>query len=64
MAVDKSLRDIEVTVPLTLYANIEDCPKEYEEKMKRAIKSIKRVGLNRSRGLGRCEIEVIGDTDV
>ena len=54
MAKDKSLRDIEVTIPLTLYGevtNIQD-----KDKLIDALKLIKRVGLNRNRGLGRCEI--------
>jgi len=61
LAVDKSLREIEVTVPLTLHATIEDCPDSYKDKMKKAIRQIKRIGLNRSRGLGRCEIYVEGE---
>lgn len=26
-----------------------------------ALKSIKRAGLNRNRGLGRCKIEIVGE---
>ena len=59
MAKDKSLRDIEVVIPLTLYGevtNIHD-----KAKLEKALKFIKRLGLNRNRGLGRCEIGVDND---
>jgi CRISPR/Cas system CMR subunit Cmr4 (Cas7 group RAMP superfamily) len=49
-----TLRDIEVVIPLTLYGevfNVKD-----KEILLKAFKLIKRVGLNRNRGLGRCEI--------
>ena len=59
MAVDKSLREIEVVVPLTLYGEINDVPSEYIDDMKKALKMIKRMGLNRNRGLGRCQLEVL-----
>ena len=52
-----SLREIEVVVPLTLYAIIENC--DDEETMEKAFKQVKRIGLNRSRGLGRCEITLV-----
>jgi hypothetical protein len=58
MAEDGSLREIEVTIPLTLQGEIDDVPSEYTEKMIQAFTMIKRVGLNRNRGLGRCEIIV------
>ena len=60
IAEDGSLREIEVVVPLTLYGEIEHC--EDEEKIIKAMKMIKRMGLNRNRGLGRCRFDVIGDT--
>jgi len=59
MAVDHSLREIEVVVPLTLYGEIDDVPSEYIDEMKKALKMIKRMGLNRNRGLGRCQLEVL-----
>ena len=56
-----SLREIEVVVPLTLYATIENC----NEKglMKKALSQVKRIGLNRTRGLGRCEISIVGESN-
>ena len=59
MAVDHSLREIEVVVPLTLYGEIIDVPTHYIDDMTRALKMIKRMGLNRNRGLGRCQLEVV-----
>lgn len=58
IAVDKSLREIEVVVPLTLEGKIE-C--EEKELLKQAAAMIKQMGLNRNRGLGRCEVEVYDD---
>jgi len=56
IAVDNSLREIEVTIPLTLEAEILDIPsKDYANRLISAMKLIKRMGLNRNRGLGRCE---------
>lgn len=60
IAEDGSLREIEIVVPLTLYAEIEHC--EDKDKMIQAMKMVKRMGLNRNRGLGRCRFDVIGDT--
>jgi len=60
-----SLREIEVVVPLTLYANIEfeDSINKYKENMIKAFSQVKRIGLNRTRGLGRCEISVVGESN-
>jgi len=59
IAVDHSLREIEVVVPVTLKGVITDVPcDEYKELMEKSLKMIKRVGLNRNRGLGRCSIAV------
>ena len=58
VAEDKSLREIEVVVPLTLKGEIEDIADEHKENMEKSLKMIKRMGLNRNRGLGRCEFIV------
>lgn len=57
-AKDHTLRQIEASVPLTLYASIEDFPDDetYIKNMGLCFKWVKRIGLNRSRGLGRCEL--------
>jgi len=50
---------MEVTVPLVLFGEIMDCPLEYKEKMTNCLKWVKRLGVNRNRGLGRCDIAII-----
>ena len=60
MAETGSLREIEVVIPLTLYGSIDGIPETFKEEMRRLLKNIKRMGLNRTRGLGRCEVQVIG----
>ncbi|HIP30562.1 MAG TPA: CRISPR-associated protein [Campylobacterales bacterium] len=58
IAVTNSLREIEVVVPISLEGYIDDVPTEYKEQLIASLKMIKRMGLNRNRGLGRCEITV------
>ena len=56
IAVDDSLREIEITIPLILFGEILDIPtKEDYDNLVKSLKLIKRVGLNRNRGLGRCQ---------
>lgn len=59
VAIDRSLRDIEVVVPVVLHGNI-DIAQEYVHDMKKAMDMIKRAGLNRNRGLGRCKFVIKG----
>jgi len=59
MAKDKSLRDIEVVIPLTLYGEVTNV--QDKKKLRKALKFIKRLGMNRNRGLGRCKIGVYHD---
>lgn len=56
-----SLREIEVVIPITLYGKIDNIPHEYKQEMINCLKKVKRMGLNRNRGLGRCQIEIIGE---
>jgi CRISPR/Cas system CSM-associated protein Csm3 (group 7 of RAMP superfamily) len=59
VAADKSLREIEVVVPLQLMGQIHDIAHSNDfENMKRSVTMIKRMGLNRNRGLGRCAFAV------
>jgi len=61
IAEDKSLREIEVVIPLTLYGEIRDIPNQrYFEAMQKSLEMIKRMGLNRNRGLGRGEFVIEG----
>lgn len=61
IAVDSSLREIEVVVPLTLEGSIDNVPEKYVSDMKKSLQMIKRMGLNRTRGLGRCNITIVED---
>jgi CRISPR/Cas system CSM-associated protein Csm3 (group 7 of RAMP superfamily) len=60
-AENHSLRQIEVSIPLVLYASVEGFPKEdnYLEQLERCMNFTKRMGLNRSRGLGRCQFSIL-----
>ena len=64
VAKDKSLRQLEVSIPLILYATIEDFPEEdgksnYREQLGYCMQWVKQLGLNRSRGLGRCKFSML-----
>ncbi len=60
IAVDNSLREIEVVIPMSFDGEILDISSEYDcEKLAKCLKLIKRMGLNRNRGLGRCEFKEI-----
>ncbi len=61
IAKNGTLRQLEVSVPLTLYAAIEQFPDEvgYRDMMIHCMNWVKRMGLNRSRGLGRCQFSLL-----
>lgn len=50
------LRKMQVVVPCTLKGKIIDVPDELEKDLLAALQFVKGVGVNRSRGLGRCTI--------
>lgn len=54
-----SLRRIETTVPVTLYGEIFGVSANLEKDIEDALSYIKRVGVNRNRGLGRCKFSII-----
>ncbi len=60
MAQKGSLRETEVVVPLSVEVVIDDFGIKENKKLpfKNAIRSVKRIGLSRNRGLGRCEVTV------
>ncbi len=58
MAQDDSLRRCNYTVPLTLFGKISGIADEDVPAMERCMKFIKRLGLKRNRGFGRCKIEL------
>ena len=59
VAKDKSLRKIEVVIPLTLFGMIECESEAQKEAVLKCMKFIKRLGMERNRGLGRCEISEV-----
>lgn len=54
IACEGSLRRIQVVVPCVLYGSVTGVPEEMMDKLEMALGYIKRLGMNRSRGLGRC----------
>ena len=40
---------------------VENIPTQYKQEMINCLKKVKRMGLNRNRGLGRCVIELVGE---
>ncbi len=58
IAKDKSLRRMQVTVPCELYGEIKHIPEENIHLIEEALHYIKRLGQNRNRGLGRCDVIV------
>ena len=59
LAREHTLRRIETVVPCTLYGEIVGVRPEYEQVLLQALKYIKRVGLGRNRGLGRCKFDKV-----
>ncbi len=59
IAKDHSLRKIQVAVPCELEGSILDVPETAVPDVVDALRFIKRLGSNRNRGLGRCDIEVL-----
>lgn len=63
LAVDHSLRQIEITAPLVLYGFIDffnDSPENITQ-LRNCMKGVKRLGLNRTRGLGRCKFTLLNE---
>lgn len=56
-AKDFSLRSMEVTVPCTLHGQITDVPEELAAVIENSFGLVKRIGLKRNRGLGRCDMK-------
>lgn len=54
IADEKSLRTMEVCMPLTLYGSIE-LNDTHKDKILLAAKWVRHLGVNRNRGLGRCK---------
>ncbi|SFZ98430.1 DUF324 domain-containing protein [hydrothermal vent metagenome] len=59
ISVDNSLREIEVVIPISVFGEINDLDEKFIENMTKSLTMIKRMGLNRNRGLGRCQISIL-----
>lgn len=59
IAKDHSLRKIQVVVPCVLEGTILNVPEGMDGCIAKGLKMIKRLGHNRNRGLGRCQIEIM-----
>jgi len=55
IVVEHSLRKTETTIPCELHGEILDLPEAIGKEVVESLKLIKRIGLNRNRGLGRCQ---------
>ena len=60
-AINTSLRQMEVTVPLVLYGLIENYPVETTIGIEACMGWIKRLGKNRNRGFGSCQFTILKD---
>ena len=59
-AQDGSLRQLEVTIPITMYGQIEHFSGEgYEPQLENCFKWVKQLGQSRNRGLGRCKFSIV-----
>lgn len=58
IAKSKSLRTIEVCMPLELEGEIANVEQEDVQQIEAALKWTRRLGMNRNRGLGRCQFIV------
>lgn len=56
---DGSLRQLEVTIPVTLYGSIEQFPEGYRQEIQYCMSWIKEMGQNRNRGLGKCKFSIL-----
>lgn len=58
-----SLRRMEVTIPCTLTGEILHIETKYSSEIEKCMRMVKRLGVNRNRGLGRCTIELLKKED-
>ena len=55
---EHTLRRMETVIPLTLFAQIYDVPEDRLEMLEMCLRYTKRLGANRNRGLGRCDLSL------
>ncbi len=59
IAREHSLRRMQTVIPCELVAIITGVNEQYIDNLKTCMKYVKRLGLSRNRGLGRCTFEVV-----
>lgn len=59
IAINHSLRKMQTVVPCSLEGAIINVPDDFVTEIETGLKFIKRLGQNRNRGLGRCQISVV-----
>lgn len=63
IAKDHSLRKVQTVVPCVLTGKIHNVPDGFVPRMGKAVKLVKRLGLGRSHGAGRCSITITKEED-
>ena len=63
IAMDHSLRKTEAVVPCDVEGRIMNVPECIVPLIEMSLKSIKHIGVNRNRGLGRCDVIINGRED-
>ena len=58
-AQEHSLRQLEVTIPLVLYGVVENISEAHIKELEQCFNWVKELGINRNRGLGRCQISLV-----
>lgn len=59
IAKEHSLRKFQTVVPCELYGKIYNVPEQIEAHLPEILCMIKRIGTNRNRGFGRCDISIV-----
>lgn len=59
IAKDKSLRKIQTVVPCVLEGEVHNVPDDFVDWLGKAMSLVKRMGLGRNNGLGRCGIKIM-----
>lgn len=63
IAKEHSLRRTETTIPVTLYGEILNVDSNITVQVKEALGFIKRLGVGRNRGLGRCQFTILKEEE-
>ena len=59
IAKEHSLRSVQTVVPCILYASVMNVPDDLCDILAKSLGLVKRMGVNRNRGLGRCQLSVV-----